>query len=118
MHPSVYRAHPPLCNKHHSGLFVADAKECDGLPQGKDRPVLVSSFTQLGSRPSGWPSPEPGREGWLPGGGGVRNLQEQPLIPAPTDLRSRMVLEEPALLQDYRNLSRSKTQLSLVDGSG
>ena len=24
-----------------------------------------------------------------------------------------MVLEEPALLQDYRNLSRSKTQLSL-----
>ena len=43
----------------------------------------------------------------------MRNLQEQPLIPAPTALRSRMVLEEPALLQDYRNLSRSKTQLSL-----
>lgn len=83
MHPSVYQAHPPLCNGHHCGLFVADAKECDGLPLGKDRPALVPSLTQLGSRPSGWASPGPGREGWLPGGGGTEEFTRAALNPCP-----------------------------------
>ena len=50
--------------------------------------------------------------------GGGRAEEFKRAAVSPPALRSRMALEKPALPQDHRNLRRSKTQLSLVDGSG
>lgn len=112
---------------HETGIAVVCCwcKKCDWLSQDKDRQPLVYSLTQVVT-PAGQDSA--GSRGGLRGSDCIAQhphptLHKEGVVrkfrrPASLPLRSRMILEEPALTQDNKNLSRRrKTQLGVADQS-